>query len=95
MYSIISTAINPDNGTMLIVAIILLVASIIYLISKALLYGLSSYLIYDEENSSWAKKELMMHIINKSGYSLTKNTMLSEKKFNLFCINLKAGDNIG
>lgn len=52
MYSIISTAINPDNGTMLIVSIILLVASIIYLIAKALLYGLSSYLIYDEENSS-------------------------------------------
>ena len=51
--------------------------------------------IYDEEDSSWAKKELMMHIINKSGYSLIKNTMLSEKKFNLFCINLKAGDNIG
>lgn len=51
--------------------------------------------VYDEEESSWAKKELMMHIIDKSGYSLTKNTMLSEKKFNLFCINLKAGDNIG
>ena len=51
--------------------------------------------VYDEEEFSWAKKELMMHVIDKSGYSLTKNTMLSEKKFNLFCINLKAGDNIG
>ena len=51
--------------------------------------------IYDEEDSSWAKKELMLHIIEKSGYSLTKSTILSEKKFNLFCINLKAGDRIG
>ena len=51
--------------------------------------------IYDEEDSSWAKKELMLHTIEKSGYSLTKSTILSEKKFNLFCINLKAGDRIG
>ncbi len=50
--------------------------------------------VYDNEDCSWAKKELMMHVINRSGYSLTKNTMLSEKKFNLFCINLRAGDNI-
>lgn len=48
--------------------------------------------IYDEESSSIAKRELMMHIIHKSGYSLSKSTFLSEKKFNLFCINLKAGD---
>ncbi len=51
--------------------------------------------LYDEENYSWAKKELMMHIIERSGYSLTKNTFLSEKKFNLFCINSRAGGNIG
>ena len=47
--------------------------------------------IYNDENSSLAKRELMMYIIEKSGYSLTKNTFLSEKKFNLFCIDLKAG----
>lgn len=51
--------------------------------------------IYDEENSSIAKRELMMYIIQKSGYSLNKSTFLSEKKFNLFCIDLKAGDVIG
>ena len=50
--------------------------------------------IYKEKNSSIAKKELMMYIIQKSGYSLTKSTFLSEKKFNLFCIDLKAGDAI-
>lgn len=49
---------------------------------------------YKEKNSSIAKKELMMYIIQKSGYSLTKSTFLSEKKFNLFCIDLKAGDAI-
>ena len=49
---------------------------------------------YKEKNSSIAKKELMMSIIQKSRYSLTKSTFLSEKKFNLFCIDLKAGDAI-
>lgn len=51
--------------------------------------------VYDEENSSIAKRELMMYIIQRSGYSLNKSTFLSEKKFNLFCIDLKAGDVIG
>ena len=50
---------------------------------------------YDEENSSIAKRDLMMYIIQKSEYSLNKSTFLSEKKFNLFCIDLKAGDIIG
>lgn len=58
--------------------------------------GYKNRKVYDEKNSSLAKKELMMHIIEKSGYSLTKNTILSEKKFNLFCIDLRrAGDDIG
>lgn len=51
--------------------------------------------VYDEENASIAKRELMMYIIQKSEYSLNKSTFLSEKKFNLFCIDLKAGDIIG
>ena len=51
--------------------------------------------VYDEENASIAKRELMMYIIQRSGYSLNKSTFLSEKKFNLFCIDLKAGDVIG
>lgn len=51
--------------------------------------------VYDEENASIAKRNLMMYIIAKSGYQLNKSTFLSEKKFNLFCINLKAGDLIG
>jgi hypothetical protein len=51
--------------------------------------------IYDEKNSSVSKRELMMHVIEKSGYSLNKSTFLSEKKFNLFFIELKAGDTIG
>lgn len=50
--------------------------------------------VYNEENSSIAKRELMMYIIEKSGYSLNKSTFLSEKKFNLFFIDLKAGDEI-
>lgn len=36
--------------------------------------------VYDEENSSWTQKELMMHIIDKSEYSLTKkNKVIREK----------------
>lgn len=57
--------------------------------------GYKNRKVYDEENASIAKRELMMYIIEKSGYSLNKSTFLSEKKFNLFCINLKAGDTIG
>lgn len=51
--------------------------------------------LYNEDNSSIAKRELMMHVIEKSGYSLNKSTYLSEKKFNLFCIDLEVGDKIG
>ena len=51
--------------------------------------------IYDNDNYSVAKRDLMMYIVDKSGYSLTKSTFLSEKKFNLFCINLRGGDSIG
>lgn len=51
--------------------------------------------LYNEDNSSTAKRELMMHVIEKSGYSLNKSTYLSEKKFNLFCIDLEVGDKIG
>lgn len=63
-----------------------------------LLIGAISYRnrkIYNDEKSSWAKKELMMHVINRSGYTLVKSTVLSEKKFNLFCINLEAGGTVG
>ena len=48
--------------------------------------------IYNNTNSSIAKRELMIHVIEKSGYSLNKSTFLSEKKFNLFCIDLKGGN---
>lgn len=54
--------------------------------------GYKNRKVYDEENASIAKRELMMYIIQKSGYSLNRSTFLSEKKFNLFCIDLKAGD---
>lgn len=47
--------------------------------------------IYSRENASKAKVELMNYIIEKSGYSLTKSTLLSEKKFNIFCIDLEVG----
>lgn len=51
--------------------------------------------IYDNDNYSVAKRDLMMYVVDKSGYSLTKSTFLSEKKFNLFCINLRGGDSVG
>ena len=51
--------------------------------------------IYNNDNYSVAKRDLMMYVVDKSGYSLTKSTFLSEKKFNLFCINLRGGDSIG
>ena len=57
--------------------------------------GYKNRKMYEKDGYSWAKKELMMDIIEESGYSLTKNTMLSEKKFNLFCIDLRVGDEIG
>lgn len=50
--------------------------------------------MYKKENSSIAKKELMEYISEKSGYSLLKSTLLSEKKFNLFHIILDRGDEI-
>lgn len=48
---------------------------------------------YKEENASTAKSELMLYISKKSKYSLTKSTVLSEKKFNLFFINLQGEQN--
>lgn len=51
--------------------------------------------IFNKDSSSSAKAELMNYIISKSGYSLLKSTWLSEKKFNLFHINLEVGDGIG
>lgn len=50
--------------------------------------GYKNRKIYEESLASIAKTELMNYIIEKSGYSLNKSTFLSEKKFNLFCINL-------
>jgi len=50
---------------------------------------------YDELDYSIAKREIMMYVIEKSGYSLTKSTVLAEKKFNLFHINLRAGEELG
>ena len=47
---------------------------------------------YEDNGASQAKKELMDYIAEKSGYSLIKSTLLSEKKFNLFHINLQVGD---
>ena len=51
--------------------------------------------MFNEKLSSNAKTELMEYIIEKSGYSLVKSTLLSEKKFNLFHINLQVGDQNG
>ena len=51
--------------------------------------------MFNEKLASNAKTELMEYIIKKSGYSLVKSTLLSEKKFNLFHINLQVGDQIG
>jgi hypothetical protein len=51
--------------------------------------------IFNKSSASKAKKELMEYIAEKSGYSLLKTTLLSEKKFNLFHIDLQAGDQIG
>jgi len=51
--------------------------------------------MFNKESASIAKTELMNYIIYKSGYSLVKSTLLSEKKFNLFSINLEVGDTIG
>lgn len=51
--------------------------------------------MFSKEAASDAKTELMNYIVEKSGYSLLKSTWLSEKKFNLFHINLEVGDEIG
>ena len=51
--------------------------------------------MFSKESASSAKTELMNYVIEKSGYSLVKSTLLTEKKFNLFRINLEAGDKIG
>lgn len=51
--------------------------------------------MFNKEEASNAKTQLMNYIIEKSGYSLIKSTWLSEKKFNLFHINLEVGDRIG
>lgn len=51
--------------------------------------------MFNKEKSSSAKTQLMNYIVEKSGYSLLKSTWLSEKKFNLFHINLEVGDGIG
>lgn len=47
--------------------------------------------MFERENSSNAKTELMKYIADKSGYSLLNSTLLSEKKFNLFHIDLQVG----
>lgn len=41
------------------------------------------------ENSSETKKELLKFLIEKSGYSLKKSTLLGEDKFNLFFMQLR------
>lgn len=51
--------------------------------------------MFNKDSASNAKTELMKYIVEKSGYSLVKSTLLSEKKFNLFHINLQVGDKIG
>lgn len=48
--------------------------------------------MFKKDKSSIAKTQLMNYVVDKSGYSLIKTTLLSEKKFNLFKINLKEGD---
>jgi len=42
-----------------------------------------------KENSSETKKELLNFLIEKSGYSLKKSTILGEDKFNLFFMQLR------
>lgn len=51
--------------------------------------------MFNKNEASKAKTELMNYIIEKSGYSLIKSTWLSENKFNLFRINLEAGEKSG
>lgn len=54
-----------------------------------LLIGAIGYRNRDMDNRSSAKVELVNHIVEKSRYSLTKSTFLSEQKFNLFFIKLQ------
>ena len=51
--------------------------------------------MFNKNEASKAKTELMNYIIEKSGYSLIKSAWLSENKFNLFRINLEAGEKSG
>ena len=53
--------------------------------------GYKNRKVYVEDCASLAKTELMDYITTLSGYSLTKNTLQSEKKFNIFCIDLSGG----
>lgn len=54
-----------------------------------LVIGAIGYHNRDIMNASPAKKELVKHIQEKSGYSLEKSTYPSEQKFNLFFIELQ------
>ncbi len=54
-----------------------------------LLIGAVGYNNRDIKNPSQAKLELVDMIKEKSGYSLTRSTFLSESKFNLFFIDLQ------
>lgn len=54
-----------------------------------LLIGAIGYRNRELDNRSKAKVELVNYIIQKSGYTLTKTTLLSENKFNLFFIGLQ------
>lgn len=53
-----------------------------------LIIGAIGYNNREIEHGSAAKKEIVKHIQKKSGYSLKRSTILAEKKFNLFFINL-------
>ncbi len=53
-----------------------------------LLIGAIGYKNRDIENRSEAKQQIIDYISEKSSYKLTKSTFLSEKKFNLFFIEL-------
>ena len=54
-----------------------------------LLIGAIGYKNRDITNRSQAKVDLVDYIIEKSQYSLSKSTLLSENKFNLFFIRLR------
>lgn len=54
-----------------------------------LIIGAIGYYNRNIENRSESKMELINYIKKRSGYSLKKNTYLSEQKFNLFFIQLQ------